>query len=187
MTFAHSTWYTVPPCSYFVSEIACQKNQKFGQTYVSSELVATHLCMFVLHFRTLQLTPRYKLSIYHSLWLEYTNFIQKLWDLFTQNLRFNSFWLEILNTSIWTIFWLLSKANVPFAKFWYLDKIRKFWLLCISVSWMYFLSFYQMVFPDKQENFSDKSLPYKNFTTPKGRQIPQLSGKVNNLVAAPTD
>ena len=94
--------YTVPSCSYFVSEIACQKNQKFGQTYVSSELVATHLCMFVLHFRTLQLTPRYKLSIYHSLWLEYTNFIQKLWDLFTQNLRFNSFWLEILNTSIWT-------------------------------------------------------------------------------------
>ena len=144
--------------------------------------------MFVLHFRTLQLTPRYKLSIYHSLWLEYTNFIQKLWDHFTQNLRFNSFWLEILNTSIWTIFWLLSKANVPFAKFLYLDKIRKFWLLCtISVSCLYFLSFYQMVFPDKQENFSDKSLPYKNFTTPKGRQIPQLSGKVNNLVAAPTD
>ena len=42
-----------------------------------------------------------------------------------------------------------------------------------------------MVYPNKQENFSDKSLPYKKFNAQKGRQIPQLSGKVNNLVAAP--
>ena len=64
-----------------------------------------------------------------------------------------------------------------------------------------------MVFRDKQENFSDKSLPYKKFTAQKGQssglwsnpnqevvnklqkivhkvQVEILIGKVNNLVAA---
>ena len=53
-----------------------------------------------------------------------------------------------------------------------------------------------MVFRDKQENFSDKSLPYKKFTAQKGQSSGPWSnpnqevvnniliGKVNNLVAA---